>query len=261
MTPPIGKYSNTARLMAGLSLVLVVMLPCTASAQSAGVDPQAVALLQTATDFLAAQQSFSVETRNTLEAVLTTGQKLEFDVAASLSIARPNRLRADRRGEHVDQVFYYDGTTLTLFNPDDGYFAAVAAPPTIEAMLDYAREKLDIVTPAGDIVYEDAFSILMEDVTTAFVVGTGVVDGVRCNHLAFRNPDTDWQIWIQDGGQPLIRKMVITSVDVAGAPDFSVVFTSWDLEPAFGDGFFTFVPPAEAMKIDFLPKTCQTVAR
>jgi len=238
-----------------LAIILAAALPCAAFAQSDEIDSQAVARLRSATDFLAAQQSFSMETRSTLEAVLTTGQKLEFDFAVTLSMVRPNRLRADRIDGLVKQVFFYDGTTLALYNPDDGYFAAAAAPPTVEAMLDYAREKLDIVAPAEDIVYEDAFSILMADVTTAFVVGKAVVEGVRCDHLAFRNPDTDFQIWIEDGGQPLIRKMVITSANVAGAPDFSVVFTSWDLEPDFGDGFFTFEPPAGAVKIDFLPIT------
>jgi hypothetical protein len=244
-----------------LAIILAAALPCAAFAQSDEIEPQAVTLLQSATDFLAARQSFSVDTRSTLEAVLTTGQKLEFDFAVTLSVVRPNRLRADRAGDLVNQVFSYDGKTLTLFNPDDGYYATAAAPPTIEGMLDFAREKLDIVAPAGDLVSEDAFSILMEDVTTAFVVGKAVVDGVVCNHLAFRNPDTDFQIWIEDGGQPLIHKMVITSADVAGEPDFSVLLTSWNLEPEFGEGFFTFVPPAEAMKIDFLPKTDHAPAR
>jgi Predicted periplasmic protein (DUF2092) len=63
-----------------------------------------------------------------------------------------------------------------------------------------ARDKLDIVALAGDLIYANAFDILMQDVTSGFVVGKGTVDGVRCDHLAFRSAHVDWQIWIQGRG-------------------------------------------------------------
>jgi len=34
-----------------------------------------------------------------------------------------------------------------------------------------------------------------------------VVEGVRCDNLAFRAPNVDWQIWIQEGPEPLPRKL------------------------------------------------------
>ena len=56
----------------------------------------------------------------------------------------------------------------------------MAAPGTLEGMLDFARDKLDIVAPAGDLLYQNAYDVLMQDVTAAFVVGQSVVEGVRC---------------------------------------------------------------------------------
>jgi hypothetical protein len=225
-----------------------------ALAQPSGMDPRAQQLLKASTDYVAAQKRFRVETRNTIEAVLTSGQRLQFDTAAKLSVQRPNRLRAERRGDLVDQDFFYDGKTLTLSNPDTGHFASVAAPPTLEAMLDFAREKLDIVAPAGDLIYANAFDILMQDVTSGFVVGKAVVEGVRCDHLAFRSAYTDWQIWIQEGKQPLPRKLVITSKDVVGMPQFAAVVTKWELAPNFTEATFTFKPPPRGGRaVEFLP--------
>jgi hypothetical protein len=120
-------------------------------------------------------------------------------------------------------------------------------------MLDFARDRLDIVAPAGDFVHANAYDILMQDVTAAFVVGKAVIEGVRCDHLAFRNPGVDWQLWVQEGAQPLPRKLVITSTDVPGTPQFSVVLTKWSLAPTFGAGFFDFTAPKDARRIDFLP--------
>ena len=89
-------------------------------------------------------------------------------------------------------------------------------------MLDFARTKLDIVAPAGDLIYRNAYDILMTEVTDGFVVGKAVIEGVRCDHLAFRAPHVDLQIWIQEGSEPLPRKLVITTRDLANAPQFAV---------------------------------------
>jgi hypothetical protein len=253
MTLTTTRAQAVARPVAGLVFVFSLGLSATAAAQTAGIDPAVVARLKSATDFLAAQQRFTVDTESSLEAVLTSGQKIEFDFSVTLAVSRPDQLRAERHGGLVDQVFFYDGSSLTLFNPNDGYYATNAAPPNLDAMLEEAREKLDLVLPAGDLIAENAYGILMEGVTDAFDVGDGEVGGVRCGHLAFRKPGTDLQIWIEDGEKPLIRKLVIVSTDVPGAPEFTVVMTSWDLSPAFSKSFFSFVPPQGAVAIDFLP--------
>lgn len=222
-------------------------------AQPEGITPQAETLLRASTDFLASQQRFSLDTSSTIEVVLASGQKIQFDHTATQSIQRPNKLRAERTGDLVDQVFYYDGETLTLHNPSQNYFATVAAPDTLEAMLDFAREKLDVVAPAGDLLFKDSFNVLTQDVTSGFVVGKGVVDGVRCDHLAFRAPHVDWQIWIEEGERPLPRKLVITTRDMLNEPQFTVIATNWNLEPSFTDATFSFTPPKGAQRVEFLP--------
>jgi hypothetical protein len=243
---------NTRAAMAA-ALLLSFAAPLAALAQPAGIDPEATKLLKASTDFLASQQRFSVETRNTLEVVLTSGQKIQFDHAARMWLQRPNKLRADRTGDLVEQSFHYDGKSLTLSNPGEKYYATVAAPGTLEEMLDMARSKLDIVAPAGDLVYKNAYDILMTDVTQGFVVGKGVVEGARCDHLAFRAPHVDLQIWIQEGKEPLPRKLVITTRDVANAPQFSVVMTKWNLKPTFTPQTFSFRPPSGAKQVEFVP--------
>ncbi len=245
---------STMRMIRGAVLAaLTVAAPLTATAQPAGIDAHATKLLKASTDFLASQNQFSLDTRSTLEVVLVSGQKILFNHTAQQSVQRPNKLRADRTGDLVRQSFYYDGKSLTLFNRDEKYYATVAAPARLEDMLDFARGDLDIVAPAGDLVYGNAYDILMTDVTQGFVVGKGIVEGVRCDHLAFRAPHVDWQIWIQEGSQPLPRKLVITTRDIVNAPQFSVVVTRWNLQPKFTAQTFSFSPPKDAKKVDFLP--------
>jgi hypothetical protein len=237
---------GTLAALAGLALAV--------QAQPAGIDPEAQRLLKASTDFLASQKQFSADTRNTLEVVLKSGQKIEFNHTALVSVQRPNKLRAERTGDLVHQVFVYDGKSLTLHNLQDKAYAQVAAPETLEAMLEFARTKLDIVAPAGDLLDKNAYDILMHGVTDGLVVGKAVIEGVRCDHLAFRAPQVDLQIWVQEGAQPLPRRMVITTRDLANAPQFSVTMTKWNLKPTFGAQTFTFTPPAGAKKVDFLTR-------
>lgn len=244
--------ATAARLLALAALAVAAALPAAAPAQTAGVDPEATKLLHRMTDYMASLPVFTFDTQNTLEAVLVSGQKLEFDFAAKVTLRRPNKLRAERSGDIVTQVFYYNGTTLTLYNPAEKYYAAVAAPATIEQALDYARESLDVAAPAGDLLYKDAFARLTQDVTSGFVVGKAAIGGVKCDQLAFSGPDVDFQIWIADGDKPLPRKYVITTKRVSGQPEFAVVMSNWNLSPSVSDGLFTFVPPQGAKKIDFL---------
>jgi len=242
-----------ADVACAFALLLASALLDPALAQPVGVDSQAQQLLKASTDFLAAQQQFSVDTSSTIEVVLASGQKIQFDHTTRQSVQRPNKLRSQRIGDLTDQVFYYDGKSLTLHNPSQKYFATVAAPGTLEGMLDFARESLDLVAPAGDLLYKNAFDILMQDVSSGFVVGKSVVEGVRCDHLAFQGPDVDWQIWIEEGRRPLPWKMVITTKDVINAPQFAVTVKKWSLDPRFSSSTFSFTPPKDAKRIEFLP--------
>ena len=91
---------------AAIALVLAVAQPQLALSQPTGVAPQAQQLLKASTEFLARQQRFSVDTQSSIEVVLDSGQKIQFDHTARSSVERPNKLRAERTGDLVDQVFY-----------------------------------------------------------------------------------------------------------------------------------------------------------
>jgi hypothetical protein len=247
-----------AKLAKGLAAAWIAASSLAAFAQPTnqplGIDPAAQRLLKASTDFLAGRNAFAADTRNSLEVVLHSGQKIQFNHVARLAVQRPNKLRAERSGDLVEQVFIFDGQALTLFNPADKTFATVAAPPTIEGMLDFAQKSLTCRRACGRLIYTNAYDILMQDVVQGFIVGKAVIEGVRCDHLAFRNPFVDMQIWIQEGPQPLPRKMVLTSRDVFNAPQFSVTITQWDLQPRFDAQTFVFTPPAGAKQIDFLAR-------
>jgi hypothetical protein len=235
---------------------LFLGLAATAFAQGASVavDPEATAVLKRMADYIGGLSQFTASTRNTLEVVTLEGEKLQFDAAAEVAVQRPNRLRAVRNGDQQAQTLYYDGATLTLVDRSGGKerHASLPAPATIEGALDLARAQFDLEAPFGDLLYRDAYAILMSDVVSGRYIGTTLVDGVRCHHLAFRGTQTDWQLWVADGAQPYPRKMVITSKWMTGAPQFTMVAGDWNAQARLGADGFTYKPGKGAERIGFV---------
>lgn len=249
------KFSNrmAATLLALATLAAVAAAPAVSRAQAPAVDPAATQILKRMTDYLGSLQQFRLHTQNTLEDVLDSGQRVDFDVSASVIVSRPNKLRAERRGDLIDQIFYYDGKTLTLYNPSDKVYATVPAPGTIEEMLSFAHTSLGLGIPAADLVYRNAFPLLMQDVTSAMVVGKAVIGGVKCDHLAFSRLGVDFQVWVADGGQPLPCKYVVTDTGTPARVSIITVMSDWNVAPGVADARFSFVPPQGAKPITFMP--------
>ncbi|MDO9596084.1 MAG: DUF2092 domain-containing protein [Azoarcus sp.] len=244
------KSANTKPILTCATLA-VACIPWLAFAQS--VDPDADEVLRGMTTYMAGLKQFSAQTENTLEVVTIDGQKIQFTSPATVTVSRPDKLMAERRGDIVDQAFYYDGKTLTLYNPGTKYYATVPAPADVDAMLEFARTKLDIIAPGADLIDSRAYEHLMQDVRTGTYVGMATVGGHRCHHLAYRSVDVDWQVWVRDGKQAIPCKYVITSREVAGAPQFTVNVLQFDPAPKISDAQFRFVPPADAKTIEFMP--------
>jgi hypothetical protein len=245
------------RKAAALLAVGVFALSATVStevlAQAPGVDPAATKILKRMTDYVGSLKQFSVHTQNTLEDLLDSGQRVDLEVSADVIISRPNKLRAERKGDVISQIFYYNGKTLTLYNPSDKVYATEPAPGTIEGTLDYAREKLGLTVPVADLVYRNAFPLLMQDVTFAKVVGKAVIGGVKCDHLLFSRPGVDFQVWVADAGKPLPYKYVVTDTGIPGRLSVTTVMSKWNVAPAVDDARFNFVPPQGVKKISFMP--------
>jgi hypothetical protein len=241
-------------MAAGFAELLLGLATALAAAEApAGVDPEALAILRRATDAVGSLERFSLRAESTLEAVLVSGQKIEFDSDVTLTVERPNRMAAARRGAASNQSLFFDGADLVLYSPKEGYYAAAKPPATLEGMLDFARDELDLTAPAADLIYRDAYESLIEGMTSGFVVGRDArLGGESCTHLAFRKPGVDVQIWVSNGDRPLPMKYVLTTTDQAANPRFGVTIAEWNLDPQIDSSTFRFEPPPGARRIEFL---------
>jgi hypothetical protein len=153
----------------------------------------------------------------------------------------------------LNQRFFYDGKTITLYNPPENVYATQPAPDTIEKMVQLARETIQIVMPAADLVYRNAFSLLTQDMALAAVVGEAFIGGVKCDHLLFSRPGADFQVCVARGKRPWPMKYVVTETDTPLRLSVTTYFRDWIAAPALDDAQFKFVPPKGAQAISFIP--------
>ncbi len=123
-------------------------------------------------------KQFSAHTQNAVAKVLDLGQKVPLDSSNILLVRRPNELLAKRQGDIVDKHFSCDGKTLGLCNASHNCHVSVAAPDSIEAMLDFARESPGPVAPGSDLI-ANAFPLMMAHAWSALVVGRATSAGPR----------------------------------------------------------------------------------
>lgn len=208
---------------ATISLTVLVMTPLSAVAD----DVDAKRLLRSMSDFLTTQKNFEFDYDATWEVVTTDAQKLGIATSGSVSVSRPNQIRASNVGGFADSNVYFDGETLAFYEGVDGLFAQVSKKGSIEDLVEDLRSNYGRSLPAADLIVENPYEILMQDVTDVKDLGSGYIAGQECDHLAFRTPEVDWQIWISQSEQPYPCRYVITSHGLEQGPQYQVDVRNW----------------------------------
>jgi hypothetical protein len=218
----IGRTARWPALL-GTVLTMGISLATSASAQSGDAEK----LLKGMADYVAGQKTLAVTFDSDIEVITNNLQKIQFTSSGQVQLSRPDKLRATRTGGYRDVEIVFDGKMLTVNNKDGKDYAQIEAAGTAEELIDVLREKHGVVAPGADLLLSNVFNVMMADVVEAAVIGKGVIDGVECDHLAFRNVETDWQIWIESGAKPIPRKYVITSKGIGEAPQYTLRIKDW----------------------------------
>lgn len=212
----------------------------------------ALAALNSMGSYLRSLESFRVKAVTSTDEVLTSGQKIQFDKSVELQAKKPAGLRADVTSPYGARSFYYDGATFTLHTPADKYYATIPVTGTNGELIAAVQEKTGANIPLVDLFMWGADEEAGDAIESAIIVGYGNVNGVKCEHYAFRQKEVDWQICIQEGETPLPLKLVITSKQEEEQPQHVSVL-KWDTTTAPDEKAFTYSPQEGDTKISFNP--------
>jgi hypothetical protein len=239
---------SDSRIPIRVSALASVTVFIFASSSGARAD-DASAILKAMADYTAAQKSVTATFDSDIEVITDDLEKIQFASSGQFKMSRPDKLRIKRTGGYTDFEIVYDGKTVSLYGNNAKAYAQTDVPGTIDQFVDAMQAKTGGALTGTDLLLTNAYDVLTSDVIESRHIGQGVVDGVECEHLAFRGHDTDWQIWIQTGAQPIPRKYVITNKTVTGAPQYTLRIKDWKTDAIADANAFSFKPPEGATKV------------
>jgi peroxiredoxin len=234
-------------------------------AKAGDVKPEDV--VRQAADYLGKLPAFSCKVESVL-AVTSNIQNNRNVTKTSLRLERPNRLAMIVEEGVQGITIVSDGKHLTQYMPILKRYVEKEAPADFDGMTDIGVPLPstmlgvagDIIGDSGDAIYKK----LMTGVLESKYLGEEKVGDEKsgeflCHHLRFIQEDVDWDIWIDAGHEPLIRKVapdLTKQLAAAGAQlgdakiEFTESFADWNVAPKFTDADFKFTPPADAEQVD-----------
>ncbi|CAN7365482.1 DUF2092 domain-containing protein [Mesorhizobium sp. LjNodule214] len=213
-------------------------------------DAEAKSMLKAMSDYMAAESSISFGYDTNFEVVTKDHQKLLFASSGTVVLNRPDKIRATRSGGFANVEMIFDGKTLTLLGKDANLYTQAEVPGTLDHLVDELRDKFHRPVPGADLLMSNVYEELMRDVSDVKDLGSGVIGGTECDHLAFRAKEVDWQIWIAQGEHPYPCRYVITSKDVDQGPQYSVQVRDWKTGSDVAADDFGFKNGTDAKKVE-----------
>jgi hypothetical protein len=202
--------------------------------------------------FLAGLPGFEVELLSSHDAVQPDGQKIEFGELRAVALARPDRLRVEQqRSDGARDLVVFDGRDISVFDGEEGVYAQVPQPGTLDDAILYFVRDLGMRLPLAPLLGSrlgtelDAGALQVD-----YVEFTELLDQ-PAHHIAGRGADVDFQVWIAAGEQPLPLRIVLTYRNEPGQPQFRAQFLDWRPGIPAEAGLFRFDPPAAARRIAF----------
>jgi len=211
---------------------------------------EAKKMLKAMSDFLGAQKTLSVGFDTVFEVVTPTDQKLGLASSGTATLARPDKIRVARSGGFADFEILYDGKALTLLGKNANLYMQVSAPGTVDQLIDTLQDKYNRPLPGADLLMTNSYDELMQDVYDSKDLGSGVINGVECDTLAFRKNDLDWQIWIAQGERPYPCRFVVTSKLANGDPQYTIQFRDWKFGSDVAADDFAFKNASNAKQVE-----------
>jgi hypothetical protein len=233
-----------------LTRMLLASLMCVSTLTVVRADEtDAKKMLKGMSDYVASQKAISFDYDAALEVMTKEDQRLSLLSSGNIVLNRPDKVRFTRVGGFADIEGAFDGKTLTLFGKNANICVQAAMPGTFDQLINELQEKFKRPLPAADLLLTNSYDELMTDVTDSKDLGSGVVGGIECDHLAFRKKEVDFEIWIAQGSKPYPCRLSITSRTVAGNPQYSVQLRDWKTDSDVAKANFT-LDTSNATKVE-----------
>jgi len=248
-------------LIYGVMLVFLVTVTHHVEGQDSLPEPSAestytynaLKILSGSTQFIEAAAAFSTKGNFGGDLILGNGQIVEHGSSFTVVFSRPSKLYMQLNSrEGYEAKIFFDGEMITVAAFYDGrhVFDTTPQPGDVNESLDF------MVGLTGgprelNFFLTQQMTQSLNRVRSGVYVGTSMIGGVSCDHLAVRTDTRDGQVWIEQGDEPMPWRILITHREEPAQPRFWAQFDEWDFSPEVSESTFKYTPPEGAIKFRY----------
>jgi len=212
--------------------------PASTSSHTDKIDPRADSLLKEMSDFLGSKYKYTFKADIMFDEILDSGRKLQRSASEKVFVQKPNKVYIEYISDVGGQKFWYDDTNVIILDLPGSVYSTIVVPNSIDRAFDQLLKRYNFSLPFSELLFVNPYKILSQSVEAGYYIGSSVVFGVPCNHLAFVDKNVDWQIWIEDGQRKVPRKIVLTYKKIPGSPQFIAILKDWIFDQPFSHFLF-----------------------
>ncbi len=255
---------------AGFSVLVVIIAGFRLAAgetklpENAMLDGKALAVIRSSIDFLKSTTTYSTTLTNKSTLEGGPGKKQESNGKYEISVERPNKLAMIIKDGDLRCSIISDGKALCTVAPKLKVYTQRDAPKTLEELFDIDEMNGLVMGDLSDLLFlnnfakTNAFEMIMDGVLDLRIAGVETLDGnTKVDHLHFIEKELEWDMWIQQGPQPLLRKIIIVREGMAKDESGPVKvkktvvsqFDNWKVNGELPKERFVYTPPSEVKRV------------
>ena len=207
------------------------------------IDPRAAEVLQNMSYFLGSKNEYTFKAEVMFDQLIESNRKIQYSSEEKVYLKKKGNMTIEFISDLGGYKLWYDNGKITVLELPTNLFSIATIPATVDQALTALKDKYNFTPSLSDFLFINTYRELTRNVTSGNYFGTSKVFGVRCDHLAFVQPDIDWQIWVEIGKRQIPRKLVITYKDLPGQPQFIAIIKDWVTDkPITGFAFQPDIP-------------------
>jgi thiol-disulfide isomerase/thioredoxin len=250
-----------------LVLVTVAFNLSGGEAEGQALDGKALAVLRSSFEFLSSATNYSTTLTNSATIDAGRGRKHETSGKYEISVELPNKLAMIIKDGDLRCSVISDGKALCTIAPPLKAYAQRDAPKTLAEIFDTDEMRNIVQGDLSDLLFlnnfsmKNAFDTVMNGVQSLKILGEEPLEGdVKAYHLHFVEKDFQWDMWIQEGAQPLLRNVVIVRERMATDEQGQVKqtktivskFDNWKVNAELPKDRFVYTVPLGVLRVPTL---------
>ncbi|NCD72361.1 DUF2092 domain-containing protein [Mucilaginibacter agri] len=170
----------------------------------------------------------------------------------------PDKLMIDNKEDNERHALLYNGKKLVYYSFENNSYSLIdSVPNNVLETIQVLSKTYGIEVPAADYFYPSFVDDIKSTATALKLVGTTVVNGEECFHIAGKDSTMSYQFWIKNDLLFLPVKMVIVYNNRPGTPQYEAIYSGWNLNADLPASAFEFTVPPNAQKIAIKPTSAQ----